>query len=83
MDYDIPQKKEAPAILTYLIWSFLSLLLSIHTKKGQWRRRTAFLRLGITILCIVLVVIGLILAVTAAMHSEGGKYLYRIIKMDL
>jgi len=66
------------AFLTFIggsLWMFIhsiiSLLLSIHTKKGQWRRRTAFLRLGITILCIVLVVIGLILAVTAAMHSEG------------
>jgi len=65
------------AFLTFIggsVWMFIhstiSLLLSIRTKKGLWRRRTAFLRLCLTITCAILVVVGIGLAVTAAMHSE-------------
>ena len=68
------------AFLTFIggsVWMFIhstiSLLLSIRTKKGLWRRRTAFLRLCLTITCAILVVVGIGLAVTAAMHSEDSK----------
>ena len=67
------------AFLTFILgncWmvvhSFISLFLSIGTKKGLWRRRTAFVRLVITILSIIMVVAGIASAVVAAMHADEG-----------
>ena len=53
--------------------SVFSIFLSIGTKKGLWRRRTAFVRLVITILSIIMVVAGIASAVVAATHADEGK----------
>ena len=78
------------AFLTFIlgnIWmvfhSFISIFLSIRTKKGLWRRRTAFVRLVITILSIFMVVAGIASAVVAAMQQDEGKMVYYIHSFSL
>jgi len=65
------------AFLTFILgnlWmvmhSIISIFLSIGTKKGLWRRRTAFVRLVITILSTIMVVAGIASAVVAATHAD-------------
>jgi len=65
------------AFLTYvggIFWmgahTILSIILSMGTKKGQWRRRTAFLRILITIATFVLIILGVASGLYSAMHSD-------------
>jgi len=65
------------AFLTYIggiVWMFLhtiiSIILSLGTKKGQWRRRTAFLRLVISLLTATLIATGIGTGLSSAMHSD-------------
>ena len=61
--------------------TILSIILSMGTKKGQWRRRTAFLRILITIATFVLIILGVASGLYSAMHSDegSGKFLMNLI----
>ena len=68
------------AFLTYMggniymfIQTIISIVLSLGTKKGQWRRRTAFLRLVISILTATLIAAGIGTGISSATHSDEGK----------
>ena len=68
------------AFLTFILgnlWmmmhSIISIILSLGTKKWFWRRRTAFVRLVITILSTIMVVAGIASAVVAATHADEGE----------
>jgi len=65
------------AFLTYMggniymfIQTIISIVLSLGTKKGQWRRRTAFLRLVISILTATLIAAGIGTGISSATHSD-------------
>jgi len=65
------------AFLTYIggvLWmlnhTIISIFFSIGTKKGQWRRRTAFLRLVIALLTLTLICTGIGAGVSSAMQSD-------------
>lgn len=73
------------AFLTFILgnlWmvmhSIFSIVLSLGTKKGLWRRRTAFVRLVITILSTIMLVAGIASAVVAATHADEGKAMMTI-----
>ena len=55
------------------IQTIISIVLSLGTKKGQWRRRTAFLRLVISILTATLIAAGIGTGISSATHSDEGK----------
>lgn len=68
------------AFLTFIggiVWmsgqTLISLGLAIGTEKGQWKRRTAGLRLLITLLSFVFVVTGIVTALFSAMQTDNGK----------
>ena len=84
------------AFLTYIggvIWmlihTIISIFLSLGTKKGQWRRRTAFLRLVIALLTLSLICTGIGAGVSSAMQSDEGKklnyyfFLNRYLRLEL
>ena len=55
------------------IQSIISVYLATTSKKGEWKRRIAFLRCLISIGCTSLVVVGVVSALSSAMHSNTGK----------
>lgn len=57
-------------IVWMIIHTIISIILSLGTKKGQWRRRTAFLRLVIALLTLTLIATGIGAGVSSAMQSD-------------